>query len=45
MDPDHALSDLITSLVAGDTADAVEIVNDLLDWIDGGGFPPRDPRA
>lgn len=45
MDPDHALSALIDALVDGDTDYAADVFDNLMDWIAGGGFAPRDPRA
>jgi hypothetical protein len=44
MDPDAALNLLIEALTEGDTAAAAEHFAALSEWIQRGGFPPRDPR-
>jgi len=45
MDPDHALAALIDALVEGDTDYAAEVFDNIVDWIDRGGFAPHDPRS
>jgi hypothetical protein len=44
MDPNAALNYLIDALTEGRTEDAGEIFDTIVVWIDGGGFPPSDPR-
>ena len=45
MDPDVALAQLIHALEAGDLDDAEDNFENLTQWIENGGFPPKLHRA
>ena len=45
MDPDIALAQLIHALETGDLDDAHENFENLSEWIENGGFPPKLHRA
>jgi hypothetical protein len=45
MDPDVALAQLIHALEAGDLDDAEDNFENLTEWIENGGFPPKLHRA
>lgn len=42
MDPDACLALLKEALAQGRPADAAQHRADLNEWVDGGGFPPKD---
>lgn len=44
MDPDAALAALIDYAVEGYADMVREHADALVDWLNAGGFPPRDPR-
>jgi len=41
MDPDACLRRFVEACHAGDAEEAVDAIDDLRDWIAGGGFLPR----
>ncbi len=45
MDPDACLARLIDAAVAGDAEAFANAGEDLYDWLQAGGFAPRDPRT
>lgn len=44
MDPNQALDDMITAVVAGDFATAGRALSQIQEWRARGGFLPSDPR-
>lgn len=45
MDPDRTVEMIEEALAAGDRDEAGFLLDDLVDWIDSGGFKPRAMRA
>jgi hypothetical protein len=42
MDPTEALAQLLRALHDGRTMTAVQHLTDIIEWLDKGGFPPKD---